>query len=162
MIELVENLSKADVISIITEDDIWPFVSEDGLIKEEYDPVMDHPDFRYLGVYVNEDLAGLFFVHPDCGFTSVKAHIAILKPFRALYALGAVEKLIEWFTTLSDRIQKMNALIPLYNKGAIRIAVESGFTEEGINRKSIMRNGKLYDQQQLGITRKEALRCHSL
>jgi len=159
MIELIENLSKADVISIITEDDIWPFVSEDGLIKEEYDPVMDHPDFRYLGVYVNEDLAGLFFIHPDCGFTSVKAHIAILKPFRALYALGSVEKLIEWFTTLSARIQKMNATIPEYNEGAIRLAIEAGFTKEGVNRKSIMRDGKVYDQHEFGITRKEASRC---
>jgi len=155
-VELIENLSLDEVASIMKDDDIWPFVSEDGISKKDYYPV-DHPAFRYLGIYVKGDLAGLFFVHPDNGFTSVRAHIAILKPFRALYALSAVGKLVEWFTTISDRVQKMNAMIPEYNNGAIRLAIESGFKKEGVNRESIMKDGKLYDQIQFGITRKEAL-----
>ena len=53
----------------------------------------------------------------------------------------------------------MNATIPEYNEGAIRLAIEAGFTKEGVNRKSIMRDGKVYDQHEFGITRKEASRC---
>lgn len=159
MIELIENLPKADVISIMTQDDIWEFVSEDGMEKNEYDPIMDHSGLCYLGIYVNNDLAGLFLVHPDNGLTSVKVHIAILKGYRALYAVGASEKLIEWFIALPDRVQKLNATIPEYNKGAIRLTIEAGFKVEGINRQSIMRNGMIYDQHQFGITRKEAILC---
>ena len=155
MIVLRRIFSATDIKRVMTDPDVWPFVSEDGYSKEDYEPVEDE-SFRYLGIYSNGALAGLFFVHPDNGATSLKAHIAILKPFRSLYALPAVKRLIEWFCGLEERINKLNATIPEYNTGAARLAGSAGFSREGVNRKSIMKDGVFYDQFQFGITKEEA------
>lgn len=155
MIKLVENLPIAEIKSIMADPDIWPTISEDGQDVEEFEPQTGDL-FQYLGIYANGDLAGMFLVHAD-GLTCVKVHMSLFKPFRLLYALQAVESLIGWFTTLPKRIQKLNADIPEYNDGAIRLATESGFTLEGANRQSIMKDGKLYDQLRFGMTRKEAV-----
>ena len=52
----------------------------------------------------------------------------------------------------------MNASIPEYNKLAIRLAGKVGMELIGINKRSFMKNGVLYDQQLFGISKEDI--CH--
>ena len=155
MIDLKENQPIADVKYILTDQHVWANSSEDGMDVETFNPV-DNESINYLGIYSSpKRLIGVIVTHPD-GLTTVKVHIAILKPYRGLYAVAAGKALIKWFAALPDRVQKLNADIPEYNTGAISLARECGLTSEGINRKSIMRDGVLYDQLRYGVTKQEA------
>ncbi len=154
MITLIERLPLSDARRILTDSEVWPFVCEQGQIKEEFEPV-DHPSVNYLGVYQLKKLVGVFVTHAE-GLSCVKAHIAILKPYRGSLAINSVRKLIEWFADLPERINKLNADIPTYNETAIRIARFCGFVEEGFCRESIMKDNEFYGQVRFGLTKEEA------
>lgn len=159
MIELREDLSLDAVRSMITHDDIWGGSSEDGISRNDWMPI-DHPSVHYIGIYEEGRLIGSFSVYPE-GITSLAAHIGILKPYRVAYSVLSVFSLFRWFISQDERVNKLNAQIPGYNTGCIKLAEHAGFKHEGINRQSIMKNGKLYDQIRFGITREEAESiCH--
>ena len=54
-----------------------------------------------------------------------------------------------------EKIAKINVTIPENQVKVINFAKKVGFKKEGLNRDSYLKDGKLYGQQNLGITRKE-------
>jgi RimJ/RimL family protein N-acetyltransferase len=67
-----------------------------------------------------------------------------------------MKEFYEWvLENTEDRINKINVSIPENDKRVINFAKKVGFKKEGLNRDSYMKNGTIYAQQNLGITRSE-------
>ena len=54
-----------------------------------------------------------------------------------------------------DKYQKLVAQVPVIYPNVIKFTEMAGFQQEGTNRASYRKNGALYDQIWLGITRDE-------
>ena len=53
----------------------------------------------------------------------------------------------------NTELYKINASIPVYNKRSIKYTEDIGLKKEGINKNSIMKNGKLFNQIYFGLER---------
>jgi len=152
MVHLSE-ITTDQLLSIITDESIWDGASADGQQKESI-----IPSGLPLGAYFGETLMGVFLVFLDTP-TTISVHIAILKKYRGIKTISAVREFMSWFIGAKS-LYKLNAEVPEYNTTAIKLAKHFGFTEEGTNKKSIMKNGKLINQVRLGITKEQAIICH--
>lgn len=141
------------VYKIVTSPDIWERISEDGVRKEEFYPVTDALTYWLLCVEGNE-IVGVILVHSD-NSASVKIHPYLKKQFRK----KGREMLVlfyEWFLIhAKENIHKVNACVPECYKSVINFAKKVGFKDEGFNRDSYLKNGILYGQVMLGITKSE-------
>ncbi|MCP4340185.1 MAG: hypothetical protein GY799_15160 [Desulfobulbaceae bacterium] len=88
--------------------------------------------------------------------TTMKYHIHVLPEHRKEYAYCCGVCTIEYFVKKLTEYHKLSVDIPVRNKDTYYFTRKFGFIDEGINRKSFMRDGVLHDQYRLGITRKEA------
>jgi len=83
-------------------------------------------------------------------------HIYIPKINRGKGTKEAGIEILEWIKENAiGQIQKINTKIPVIYKDVIRYAHSLGFKDEGIDRLSVMKSGRLIDRQNLGITFKE-------
>jgi len=132
----------------------WDSMAEDGA---EITFVPDLIGENWMSVIVDNKYAGFFrFVN----ITSVmqECHVCILEPYRRYIRHAGIEC---YKILLEGGIQKLSANIPSFNKKAISYAKKMGFTKQGENSKSYMKNKKLYSLVQMGIERKEMEElCH--
>lgn len=151
------QINDADLIkSIITDPELWERLKEDGINTDDYEPILGFGDL-YLGAYVDDLLIGLFSYHKQNGST-ISIHANILQKYRKQYAKEAGRLAIAYFAfDTHDTIQKLIAEIPVIYKDVYHFSLNNGLIKEGINRKSILKNGELVDTYMLGITKQEAL-----
>jgi RimJ/RimL family protein N-acetyltransferase len=142
----LRRITNEDIV-IATMQECWDEMCEDGSVMTSPDLLNEH----WIGVTVNNSYAGFFRF---ASLTSVMAecHVCILKPFRRYIKEMAI-KAYEWL--LESPIQKLSANIPSFNKGAIKYAEKMGFSRQGENTDSYMKNGKLHSMIQMGINRKD-------
>lgn len=139
--------------TLIDDDEMWERCSHDNLK-------------RGAGLIV--DMACTWLVYKECGENKalcsiidggsavLEIHIYIIKENRGRntkkYGMG----FLGWVkNNASKNKQKINTKVPVINHDVIRFARSLGFKDEGIDRKSIMKNGSLIDRQRLGITMQE-------
>lgn len=140
------------VKEIMVKKEIWERIKEDGLNKEDYEP--DEND-GWLIFKVENKIAGICQMEVENSVT-VNIHPALLKEYRPFYGRLAVKLFLKWMSACSFRkIQKVIATIPTCYPIVKNCALRLGFKVEGINRKSILKDGKLHDQWNLGMTRNE-------
>jgi hypothetical protein len=60
-----------------------------------------------------------------------------------------------WFDTLPDQCIKLVASIPFCYENVYNASKRVGFIDEGVNRKSYRKHGKVWDQWNIGLTRDE-------
>jgi len=151
---IVERVDDVEIIkSIMLHPEIWPTISEDNFTQEEYEPDV-YVDF-WLGAFVDGDCIGLFRFHSLNGVT-VQIHIQILPEYREKFAMESVKHMWKWLLDQEDTpLIKVVASIPIIYPNVIKFALANGFKEEGINRMSYKKNGKIVDQLWLGITKEE-------
>ncbi len=113
-------------------------------------PIVDN--IYYLAVYDN-GLAGMFVVYPLNAVT-FDAHSAMLPGNYGNKAKKAGRLAIDWVFKNTDAL-KINGSTPVYNKLAVKYSKQIGFDQEGVNKKSIMKQGKLYDQIYFGLEREK-------
>jgi len=145
--------------SILTQPDIWESSSEDGQSVDEFD-VIEVPCVQWLIAKTDGgETAGCLMVERS-SLSEASAHMAILKSFRGIGSASATLALLRYFVqNLDQRIHKLSVQIPEWNIACVKLAQAFSFKKEGINRQSVMKNGKLRDQICLGITREEAALC---
>lgn len=86
-------------------------------------------------------------------------HIHMPKKNRGMGTLKVGRAFLDWVVNNSaSQYVKINTKVPVIYKDVIRFAHKLGFKDEGIDRLSIMKNGKLVDRLNLGITFNEVLR----
>lgn len=65
---------------------------------------------------------------------------------------------MEWMF-VNTNCQKIVTHVPTFNRAAKALALRAGMKPEGLNSKSFLKNGVLYDQVILGITKGEVIPC---
>lgn len=140
------------VREIITTPEIWERASEDGIDSDTYYPSFD--DFHvWLLVKRDNENIGVILVHND-NTTSVKIHPYLFTEYHSL-GREMMKKLYEWILSLPERINKVLASIPENQRKVYNYVKKMGFKDEGFNRESFVKDGKIYGQWCVGITRKE-------
>jgi RimJ/RimL family protein N-acetyltransferase len=86
---------------------------------------------------------------------TVLIHPHVLPEVRSKYARESCLAALKWIYDNAPKYVKITALIPVIHKNVKLFAKRIGFKEEGINRKSYLKDGKVIDQWLLGITRSE-------
>jgi RimJ/RimL family protein N-acetyltransferase len=141
------------VRAIMTEPEIWDRASEDGIDQETWYPGTDGFSIWLLCVEDNTPI-GVILLHTD-NSTTLKMHPYLRKAHRTR-GRDMMKEFYEWvLENTEDRINKINVSIPENDKRVINFAKKVGFKKEGLNRDSYMKNGTIYAQQNLGITRSE-------
>jgi len=141
------------VRSILIEKDIWERAAEDGIDQDTWFPGYDSMTAWLLCVD-DEDIIGVILLHTDTN-VSVKMHPYLRKEHRQKGRI-MMKAFYRWIMENSqEKIAKINVTIPENQVKVINFAKKVGFKKEGLNRDSYLKDGQLYGQKNLGITRKE-------
>ena len=141
------------VRSILVEPDIWERAAEDGVDQDTWYPGYNSMTFWLLCVE-DEQVIGIILLHNDNTVT-LKMHPYLRKDHRQKGRI-MMRAFYEWFMeNTDDKISKLNVSIPENERKVINFAKKVGFKKEGFNRESYLKDGQLYGQQNLGITRTE-------
>lgn len=134
---------------------VWPHVHDDGT-PGDWEPV-DHEVMHWMLVQEGAEVLGVFLVHPVTSYC-YEMHTCLLPEAWGPRAIEAARMLADWAFSQTPCL-KLVTNVPEYNRLALRFAKAGGGKQEGINRASFMRDGKMLDQIVLGITKKEWLTC---
>lgn len=140
------------VKSVMLCPEIWETVAEDDQLPEMFEPEMEAD--CWLNVLRGTSLIGLYNVHPHNSVT-LEIHAQILPEYREGYAKDSSRLVLQWVLDNAPEYEKVIAQIPTLYPNVKQFTLNAGFQEEGINRLSYRKNGKIYDQWLLGITRPE-------
>jgi len=155
MIEFRPIEDGEEIKEILFSPCLWERISEDGQTQEAF-IFVNRPEYIWLGIYDGDLLVGMFFLHP-LNSTSLQIHIHMLDEHRVKYAYDSGAMIIYWFVNqCHETINKLVAEIPVIYQDVYHFTQKFGFQNEGINRDSYRKNGKIYSQYRLGLTRKEA------
>lgn len=132
-------------------DEIFDCISDDGVKKQ--DIKIDTHTNIFLKIECDGKMIGLYILHDENG-TTMKVHANILPEYRKEHSSQSAKELIKWFLVNTDK-QKLVASIPSLYQNVIAFCLKHGFLFEGMNRLSHTKNGVIYDQVNLGATRKE-------
>lgn len=151
MITLRRATNQKDVELILKDPEIFSRIAEDGHDIDSYNVNMDN---CYMLVCNQDKIIGVWCLYP-INKSTLNIHCNILKEFRE-HGKEAGRLILKWFIEECPRqYQKLNAEIPTIYPEVYHYTKKQGLIDEGINRLSIMKNGKLVDQWRLGITRAE-------
>lgn len=104
-------------------------------------------------------IVGCFLIQRMSVF-EIRVHIAVLRKYRGIGSYYSCMAFLDWFAGECDeRINKLTVEIPKIDESCIRLVKAMGLREEGVNRESVMEDGKYVDQIVLGITRREVSPC---
>ena len=154
----IERTTDPELIRyVITHESIYSHVADDGsAARDDYEPVIADQIY-WLAIRDGQQVAGLFMVHPWNSAT-VEIHTCILPPWRGIKAREAASLVLAWIFN-KTAFQKVVTHVPAPNRLAKKLALDAGFSIEGVNRKSFLKNGQLFDQAILGITKEEWSAC---
>lgn len=139
------------VRQIATHPKIWPQITYDGA---------PNPDeaFRDPGEQVwcviardEEELLGMYVCveqNPCCW----DAHIYMLPQAWGDRARTATKEFFDWMFA-ATQAQRIIGSIPDYSRFGVAFALHCGMVPYGVNPQSVKKDGKLWDQTLLGITR---------
>lgn len=105
-----------------------------------------HDSIIYLGMFIDE-IIGLFIGFPKSQIV-LDVHVA-MDPNHYCCTDICYQEAIKWVKENTE-FKKLTGQTPVFNRLAIKCNERNGFEREGINKKSFLRNGKLYDQIYFG------------
>jgi hypothetical protein len=124
---------------------------EDGMTLDRYKPDMNS---AWIVVSDNDEVIGLAQLVPLNSIV-LELHPQVFKKHRAKYNKVFFYELYKWILINATQYQKVNATMPVIYKHLKRFAMSVGFTLEGVDRQSHIKNGDIVDQWIFGITKKE-------
>lgn len=136
------------------DDGIFDVISEDGVNKG--DNRFNVYDEYWLKVTDNDDVIGIYNLH-YINQSNLEAHIHILPKYRKKYSCSSILKVYEWLLNECS-FSKITSFIPVIYPNVLSFALHHGFTHEGVNRKSHLKNNELHDVDMVGITKEEIKR----
>ena len=148
-----DRIFDTDLIkAVITRDDMWVTVAEDGQNKGDY--LADVINECWIMITDDDELVGLYNLHVHNSIT-IEIHAHILPEHRKKYSKDSGRVALEWIYLNSPEYKKVIAQIPVIYENVKKFTCGFGFKEEGINRMSYLKNSVIVDQWMLGITREE-------
>ena len=148
---MINRIENAEFIkSFVTESEVFDEISEDNFSREQWNPDMNSGWFVHTE---DDEICGLWMAELRNGIT-IEIHPMILKKFRGKKAYKGAKEFFTWITK-NTKYEKINAEIATCFPNAKMFAVQCGMKAEETIRQSFKKNGEIYDQWILGITRKE-------
>ena len=151
MLNIRKTTDESLIYDCVTHPKNWNAVTDDGApYPELYFPDISARNI-WLEVVDDKKSLGVFLAEPH-GVACRVAHSALLP---SAHGVGAeVSKLaMQWLFDNTD-CMRIIAWIPEYNRLAIRMALDSGLRQCGINEQSFLKNNNLYDLLLFGISKK--------
>ncbi|MBL4574443.1 MAG: hypothetical protein JKY86_15420 [Gammaproteobacteria bacterium] len=138
------------VKSVIFDPEMWGRCTDDYAVKDE--SLVDGLGCLWLKCYDDDTDFGLASVSHG-GNSTIDIHIHIPKENRGRKSKEIGLSFLSWVKCNAiSEVYKINTKVPAIYKDVIRFAHSLGFKDEGIDTKSIMKNGKLIDRVCLGIS----------
>ncbi len=137
--------SMPEIFETISEDGITDFTPD---VLNEYWVLMLTETDQIAGVYRLHEVAGKVF----------EIHAHMIPAFRNDYAKESGSVILDWCLKNLDFV-KINATIPQKYKNVYHFTKSFGFKDEGVDRNSYIKDGKLYGRYRLGITKEEVEQC---
>ena len=134
--------------SIVFTPDLWETVHEDNPPTFKPDVINE----AWVLITDNNDPIGCYNLHQLNNITW-QIHAFILPEYR-IHAKESGRIILKWCLDNLD-FKKIQANIPVLYPNVYHFTLHQGFKDEGLNRKSYMKDNKLHDQHCLGITREE-------
>ena len=143
---IVERTDDIDKITrVLKHPEIFDRISEDGPSIEHWMPSVDEAIFL-----TDKDNIGVMILH-WVNSVSLECHVQVLPEHRdGAFDFGQSALKWAWRNTKATKIV---AQIPEIYPNVIRFAYKNGFSFEGVNKLSHMKNGTLHDQYYLGLIR---------
>jgi hypothetical protein len=133
----------------VTEPIVWRAGTDDGLTDIE-------PDFFFFNtdgkLWLRAEDYGLFMGEPRNSVT-YEVHTMLLHHARGM-AVEIAKGAIDWMFS-NTKCLRITTHVPAYNLLAKRLSVKCGMELIGIDRKSFLKDGCLYDQYVYGISKGE-------
>ena len=148
---MITETKDSDLIKkIATLPDLWETIAEDGIDSDKWSP-----DLTEGWLLSSDDMGfvGLYNVHPTNSVT-LQIHPMMPMETRGKRAYESAQDILRWIFT-TTQYQKVVCEIPVIYRNVKLFAMKAGMKEEGINRKSYLKNGKIHDQWHLGIAKQE-------
>lgn len=149
-LSIVRTFDLELVRQTMTHPKVYPHISDDTSPEPEEFIPPENDLIMYLAGYEHGEYRGLFMFHPVNGVT-LEVHTCLL-PSAYGKAHEFTAKALEhiWINTSAVRIITQ---VPDCNRLAKVLAEKTGMTEYGVNPKSFLHNGELYDIHLLGISK---------
>lgn len=147
---IIEMNDYDEIKRILYNDEMWARISEDGQ-KKDLD--LEGRGLEWYGFVGDNKVIGIFLAHKVFKYT-LQVHVSVLEEYRDKYAIMCGKDVLNHFVQSDNH--KMVASVPAIYHDVYRFTKKMGLIEEGINRRSYFKNGKMIDQYLMGITRKEA------
>lgn len=147
-------LDVSEVKEFLSEPSIWNQIAQDNQDPDDFG--LDESG-AWLKATVDRELVGMMGFYQLQG-VKVEFHPCVIKKHRKEHALEAINKAIAYAFNIPE-IQKVNVTIPFSHENVHKFALKVGFLDEGINKKSFLKNSVIYDQWYMGMTRGDYERC---
>lgn len=123
----------------------WDYICDDTpLNKEEYQPDVSESSI-WLGAYDGDKLAGVFNV-TRVTFICWSFHVNFNKEYWGdPRVVEAGKEALAWAFENAQNCRKIVAALPSYHHGAAKYAKKIGLKQEGVSKKSFLKDGELYD-----------------
>lgn len=132
---------------VITQ--LWDTVAEDGMSLEDWS--VNFASECWLDI---EGMA-VFCLHP-ANATTLIMHAHVRKSYRPRYSSLIGDAVWNWvLEECPAQYQKFTCAIPVIYPNVKKYVESMGMVDEGVNRLSYTKNGKIVDQWNMGITRTE-------
>jgi len=148
----IKTISQDEAIEIMSDPELFERIGNDKCNDPNLTISFSASEVIY-GCFYGSDLCGVVIFEPESSIT-VSVHCNFLSGKRehahSLVNMAAI-KLFKSYPS----ILKVNACVPVCYPDVIGFCLKFGLIIEGIDRKSILKGGKLLDRMRLGATRKE-------
>lgn len=128
-----------------------PYISRVGHDHFPASPI-SHPAARYLGAYVDGNLAGAFLLI-ESGFIELDLHALLSR--KSLPHSRALGRLCLEFAFSAQHIQRVTGYVVEGLQTAVNYCLKLGFKNEGMRRDACQKGGKLVGVHTMGMTRKD-------
>lgn len=140
---------------IITNPEVWPYVSDDSSGEPEDFQVPSGPRIWHMLVTDREALLGAFMFVPRSGICW-EVHTLMLPGHGARRAAQAAQEMAQWIWKNTPCLRIITE-VPTFNPLALMFAVRAGMKQFGRNERCIMKFGERYDEILLGLNRPEGV-----
>lgn len=158
MIETVYRCTSSDlplVKAVLLHPDVYPFITDDGSPSAK-DSMMCEVFLSNSAIYVLCPHPSMILVLIPQNYITYEVHTNITPDGRGKEAIERLNKATAWMFA-NTPCRKIITLVPTFNRPAKWMARRFGMKEEGINRQSFQKSGRIFDQIIFGFTREEWL-----
>jgi len=142
------------VCSILGHPSVYGWVTDDSAPPAKD---LDYTPFLALeSVYVLMPREGCLTIYIPRNGVTWEVHSAALPESRGKTMTDAARESLAWMFE-NTPCRKVVTCVPSFNPLALRLAKQTGMVQEGIDRRSFLKDGVIYNQTLLGICKEEQL-----